>query len=113
MIARRVLAAVILLIALDAVPPFVLAAEAEPTAEAIEHFEKAVRPLLAAKCWSCHGSEKQKASLRLDSSAAIRAGGDSGPAALPGDPDHSPMILAIRYQDEPKMPPDGKLSDGE
>src|SRR5581483_7051745 len=86
---------------------------AEPTPAATEHFEKQVRPLLAARCWKCHGEEKQQASLRLDSAAAVAAGGDSGPAIVPGDPEHSPMIQAIRYGEDPKMPPDGKLSDGE
>ncbi len=88
-------------------------AAAGPTPEAIEQFEKQVRPLLAARCWKCHGQEKQKASLRLDSAAAVAAGGDSGPAIVPGHPDQSPMIQAIRYAEEPKMPPDGKLSDTE
>ena len=88
-------------------------ADVEPSREAIEHFENSVRPLLAAKCWKCHAAEKQQASLRLDSASAVATGGDSGPAIVPGDPEHSPMIQAVRYGDEPKMPPDGKLADSE
>ena len=78
-----------------------------------ERFENQVRPLLAARCWKCHGADEQKASLRLDSSSAVAAGGDSGPAIVPGDPEHSPMIQAIRYAGDPKMPPDGKLAETE
>src|SRR5688572_20977037 len=51
---------------------------ADPSASGIEFFERKVRPLLAENCFSCHGEEKQKAKLRLDSPAAIRAGGESG-----------------------------------
>jgi hypothetical protein len=109
MIARRVMMGLLLALGpLTAVVP-----ASEPSPAAIEQFEKQVRPLLAAKCWKCHGDQKQQASLRLDSAAAVAAGGDSGPAIVPGDPEHSPMIQAIRYAEDPKMPPDGKLSDGE
>lgn len=89
------------------------AADAEPSRDAITHFETSVRPLLAAKCFKCHAAEKQQASLRLDSAAAVATGGDSGPAVVPGDPDNSPMIQAVLYVDDPKMPPDGKLADSE
>src|SRR5882672_4886052 len=47
-------------------------------APALEHFEKNVRPLLHASCVPCHGPEKQKGGLRLDSKAALLKGGDSG-----------------------------------
>ncbi len=83
---------------------------AEPSPEALLQFEQHVRPLLAEKCWKCHGAEKQEANLRLDSTASATAGGDSGPALIPGEPDRSPMIAAVRYADDVKMPPDGQLS---
>ena len=44
-------------------------AVAAPQPEAIEFFEKRVRPILAENCFSCHGQDKQKAGLRLDSRA--------------------------------------------
>jgi len=111
MIARRTLAGFVLAFCGIAAPAVSLADDA--TQQATEYFEKQVRPLLAARCWKCHGTEKQKASLRLDSAAAVATGGDSGPVLVPGDPEHSPMVQAIRYADDPKMPPDGKLSDTE
>ena len=79
-----------------------------------EFFERSVRPLLVEKCWSCHGNgEKNKGGLRLTSRANILKGGDSGPAAVAGDIAGSLMIQAVRYDQEPKMPPKGKLPDRE
>ncbi len=90
--------------------PVVQAEEAPPTAAQVEFFEKSVRPVLAARCFECHGPQKQKAGLRLDSRAALLTGGDSGPAVVPGKPDESRLITAIHYDDSPRMPPKGKLS---
>src|SRR5205807_3925136 len=56
---------------------------------AAETFEKSVRPVLSANCFSCHGPEKQKGSLRLDSRTAMLTGGDSGPVIVPGHPEES------------------------
>jgi hypothetical protein len=73
-----------------------------------------VRPLLVERCWPCHGTaEKLKGGLQLTSRANILKGGDSGPAAVAGDPAASLLIQAIRYEQEPKMPPKGKLQDRE
>ncbi|MGD9720647.1 MAG: PSD1 and planctomycete cytochrome C domain-containing protein [Pirellulales bacterium] len=73
-------------------------------------FEKHVRPLLVNRCLECHGA-KQEGGLRLDSRAAMIAGGDNGPALVPGDPDASLLVKALRYADEPKMPPAGPLAN--
>ena len=64
-------------------------------ADGVEFFELKVRPLLADHCFSCHGEEKQKGKLRLDSPAAIRAGGESGAEFLPGEPEKSRIITAV------------------
>src|SRR5438445_10920986 len=74
-----------------------------------DSFEKSVRPLLSANCFTCHGPEKQKGGLRLDSRQALLTGGDSGPAIVPGHPEESLLIKAVHYADEPRMPPKGKL----
>jgi hypothetical protein len=76
-----------------------------------EYFEKKVRPILAANCTNCHGAQKQKGGLRLDSKAAFAKGGDSGDAVVPGDAAKSRLIQVIRYDDDIKMPPRGKLGD--
>src|SRR5439155_24763331 len=80
-------------------------------AAAVEFFEAKIRPILVDNCQSCHGTEKQKNGLRLDSAAAIRQGGESGPAISPGEPDKSRLIAAVRQTGELKMPPKGKLPD--
>ena len=81
--------------------------------EQLEHFEKQVRPLLSQKCFACHGEKKQESSLRLDSRAAVLRGGDSGPAAIPGNPDESELLRAARHTSGIEMPPGEKLSDGQ
>ncbi len=73
-------------------------------------FEKKIRPILAEHCFSCHGAEKQRGKLRLDSRAAMTAGGESGPAIVAGKADDSLLIKAVRQQGELKMPPRKTLS---
>jgi mono/diheme cytochrome c family protein len=88
------------------------AAEKEPMPQEVRFFETKVRPLLADNCFSCHGEKKQKGGLRLDSRAALLAGGDRGPAVEPGLPDKSLLVSAVRYEHEKvKMPPRQKLTD--
>jgi len=77
-----------------------------------EFFEAKVRPVLAEHCYRCHGPERQKAKLRLDSRAALLQGGESGPAVVPGNIARSLLVKAISYTDaEFRMPPKGKLPD--
>jgi hypothetical protein len=78
-------------------------------AEAAAFFESRVRPVLVEHCYSCHGEKKQKGDLRLDSRAALLKGGDTGPVVVPGEPDKSALIRAVRYADDVRMPPKGKL----
>jgi hypothetical protein len=85
------------------------AAETLPP-EQEEFFEKRVRPLLAAHCQKCHGAETQEAHLRLDSRQGIERGGDAGKVIVPGEPDRSRLIAAVRYNGDLQMPPDYKLS---
>lgn len=84
----------------------------EVSAEHARFFESEIRPLLAEHCWSCHGADKQKSNLRLDSLADLLAGGDSGPAITPGSPQESLLIEAVRYESF-EMPPTAPLSDKE
>ena len=87
---------------------------AEPNAAGVEFFERKIRPLFAENCYACHGQEKRKGKLRLDSPASIHAGGESGPILTPGKPDESRIILAVSYKDEDlKMPPKKRLSSGQ
>ena len=77
-------------------------------------FEAKIRPVLATQCGKCHSStaEKRRGGLRADSREGLRRGGESGPAIVPGNPDDSLLIRAIRYRDEElRMPPKAKLPD--
>ena len=79
-----------------------------------EFFEARIRPVLAAKCYACHNSKlkEPKGYLTLDSKAGIMKGGTLGPAIVPGRPDESKLIHALRYSDPHlQMPPSGKLED--
>ena len=81
-----------------------------PSAEQIEFFETEIRPLLANNCFECHSArvETPFGGLRLDSREGLRAGGDSGPVIVPGDPLSSPLVQ--RVQGRPVlMPPTGAL----
>ena len=87
-------------------------AASELPLEQVKFFEEHIRPLLIDKCFKCHGEEKQSGELRLDSRGGLLLGGDSGPSIVPGSPDESLLIEAVRYESY-EMPPDGKLSDEE
>jgi hypothetical protein len=80
-----------------------------PNKDGVEFFEARIRPLLADRCLSCHGPEKKKGGVRLDSRAAMLKGNSGGPVLSPGEPDKSPIIRAVRQDTKIKMPPDGKL----
>src|SRR5262245_41144923 len=82
--------------------------------QGLEFFEAKIRPILAEHCYSCHSTraKKVKGELRLDSREATRQGGETGPAVVPGKPEASLLLKAVRYQDESlRMPPKGKLPD--
>jgi hypothetical protein len=85
------------------------AASAEDRPDYLRH----VKPLLAEKCFSCHGALKQEGGLRLDTARLAREGGDSGPAAIPHDVAGSELIARITSTEESlRMPLEaGPLSD--
>ena len=70
-------------------------------------FEKDVRPILAKRCFSCHGPTEQKAGLRLDSKADASKGGDSGPPIVPGKPEKSLLVKKITSKDDEERMPSG------
>src|SRR5687767_4904545 len=89
------------------------AARAEPTTtEGLEFFETKVRPLLVEKCGKCHTAKEaaESGELVLDTPAGIQRGGSRGKLFVPGKPDESLILKAVKYADsELQMPPDGKL----
>jgi uncharacterized protein DUF1553/uncharacterized protein DUF1549/cytochrome c len=87
----------------------------EPSREGLEFFEKKIRPALTDNCYGCHSekSKRPQGGLLLDSIEAMLKGGASGqPAIVPGDPEKSLLIKAIRHTDAKlQMPMGGKLPD--
>jgi hypothetical protein len=82
-------------------------------ADSAEFFETKIRPVLASNCYSCH-SDSKLGGLRVDSRDALLQGGKSGAAIVPGDPDKSLLIKAVRQTEAKlKMPMGGKLKDTE
>jgi hypothetical protein len=80
-------------------------------------FEKQVRPILVTHCYKCHAGANSRGGLRLDTRAGWQKGGDTGPAVVPGKPDESLLMQAVRYHDtDLQMPPPdagGRLTDAE
>jgi hypothetical protein len=84
----------------------------KPTPQQLEFFEKQVRPVLVEHCYSCHSNQADslKAGLLVDSRDGLIEGGDSGEAIVPGHPEASLLVQAVRYEAY-EMPPKGKLPD--
>lgn len=75
-------------------------------------FESKIRPLLAEYCYECHSADqKQKGNLLLDTREATLKGGDTGPAIVPGDPQKSLLLSAVKWSDKDlQMPPKKQLT---
>ncbi|CAN5507236.1 ribonuclease inhibitor [soil metagenome] len=99
---------------------FLFASESSATAEVIglspetllnpsevKVFEGIVQPILAQKCYSCHGDKKQKGQLRLDTRQGVEKGGKKGVILVKGDPDESELIkrVGLAIEDKHHMPP--------
>ena len=92
-------------------PLFASAAEhTKPSAEALEYFEKHVRPILVEQCVKCHGEKKQQAGLRLDTAAGLAKGADGVAVVSPGEPEKSALVKSIRRAGDSPMPPDKSLT---
>ena len=92
------------------------AVQAGLPAEQVEFFETKIRPLFAEECYRCHSDEakKLKGDLRLDTRSGMLKGGETGAAIVPGNPDASLLIKAVRYKDQDTaMPPKRRLSDAQ
>ncbi len=83
----------------------------EPDQREIDFFERKIRPVLIEHCYECHSvdSDVIQGGLRVDHPDAMLQGGDSGVAVMPGEPDNSLLLAAIKY-DDMEMPPQGPLS---
>lgn len=85
-----------------------------PSADSEKYFETHVRPILIERCQECHGPDEQSGLLRLDRIPDLNRASGSGPVVVPGQPEQSLLLHAIRYSDSSlQMPPDGKLPEEE
>jgi cytochrome c553 len=99
-------------LALAAALLFSLHAQSTPAASP-DYFELKIRPLLATNCYSCH-TDSALGGLRLDSRESMLKGGSRGPSLVPGDPEKSILIQAVRQTDPKlKMPMGSKLKDSQ
>lgn len=84
--------------------------EAVPVAAANSFYAVRVAPLFQLHCVGCHGAERDKGGLRLDSFAGALRGGKHGAAVVAGDPKSSEVLtrLLLPATDDRVMPPSGK-----
>ena len=76
-------------------------------ADAVD-YAKQIKPILATRCFRCHGATKQEGRLRLDTAAAIRVGGENGAAIVAGKSEASLLLKRVRaVDDSERMPPEG------
>ncbi|MFP6763489.1 MAG: DUF1549 domain-containing protein, partial [Planctomycetaceae bacterium] len=82
------------------------------TAAGIAFFEQRIRPVLVKHCYKCHSARSAKTGnlaggLQLDTREGIRLGGETGSSVVPGKPDQSLLLAAIRHEQDLEMPPEG------
>ncbi len=78
------------------------------TAPSAADFQRDVRPILEARCWSCHGPADARSGLRLDSRAAALKGGHGGPALAPGQSGKSALMRRVTSRDARTLMPPGR-----
>ena len=111
---NRVLPVLAVCLATSALASAARAAAGAP--DGVAFFEQTIRPLLVSRCYECHATtaKKVKGDLLLDSKPGWTRGGEMGPVIVPGKPDESLLIQAVRYaHGDLKMPPKGKLPQAE
>ena len=77
------------------------------------YFDERVAPILEKRCLPCHNEELKNANISFLDRDSLLSGGTLGPALVPGRPDLSLLIAALRHEGELQMPPGPKLSTNE
>jgi hypothetical protein len=80
-----------------------------PAAEKVAYV-RAVKPILTARCYACHGALQQKNDLRVDTVALMKKGGENGPVIVPGNSAESLLLTHVTGANGKRMPP---ASEGE
>lgn len=96
------------LMAQSLAPVSAIAQEGERTT-----YDDNVKQILRQRCASCHNPQKKSGDLDVTDYGALMQGGSSGSVIEPGDADSSYLIGLIKHDDEPVMPPGGKIPDAE
>src|SRR4051812_27423184 len=73
-------------------------------------YVKQIKPILSARCYACHSALRKKSGLRVDTAAELIAGGDAGPAVLPGKSADSYLISMLTGESGTRMPPENEGS---
>jgi hypothetical protein len=92
--------------------PARISASGEATPEQEKYFEEKIRPFFAKNCYACHTSPPT-AGLRVDSRDAILKGGKDGIVIVPGSPEKSLLVSALKYTGKIQMPPSGPVTNEE
>lgn len=77
------------------------------------NYQEHIVPIFRNNCFKCHSQDTSKADLDLSTFGAALRGGSSGPGLMSGDPDGSKLFKVVTQTEEPKMPPNSKISDKE
>lgn len=101
-----------LIILFFAAPTALAEERAAPTKEQLDFFETKIRPVLVEHCYKCHAAEAKniEGGLRLDHREGLIKGGTRGAAIVPGQPEKSLLLKALKYNGL-EMPPKGKLAE--
>jgi mono/diheme cytochrome c family protein len=86
-------------------------AQTAPPPDQIAFYESSVQPVLRANCAACHSGKVLTSGFSLDTRESMLRGGNRGPAVVPGDPEKSLLLTALRHSGDVKMPPGRKLSE--
>ncbi len=109
--ARQFLIGAAFLTLLPVVPTLGQTSTQESSPEATLLFETSIKPLFENNCKVCHSDQAPSSGLSVGNRAALLAGGNRGPAVLPGRPEGSLLLQAVRHEGQLKMPPGSKLPD--
>jgi hypothetical protein len=88
-----------------AIPLFLAVINLAQVAIADVDYLTQIKPLLSQKCYSCHGVLKQQAGLRLETTALMHKGGDSGTGLVAGQSDASLVLQRVTADEDNRMPP--------
>ena len=88
-----------------AVSLFLIAVPAQAKQSDAQFFDKQVAPILTHRCLPCHNEELRNGGISFLDRESLLKGGSRGPAIVPGQPEKSGLIDALRHEGQVQMPP--------